>query len=336
MNDINEKPKKSGGEILGEKVAEVTTSRWENLSKGLVLRPMKMLVVEQTAPTPEEAKRVLEGISECGAAMAAEVENERLRGEFRTRMYRPEHPPPSFIDEFMQCNPAVEEAMQNLIFNPRFEDAVVRKSPAIVELSMTYGLSVDHKFSVMEEEDFLGFPRGSDPAHARYNLETDLAINLSLSEFLTAPMILDKFDNDHFQPSRAAFAKAQKIEAGVPIDTCGFSKEHGFSWNSNSVDALDAKARRFIVLHERMHLQFARLSPDQKIRAELRLNEMEKYIDNLDLKHAAEMKSKMAVSVAKVAKATSSRVEAPCKQCSRNNDIGSKKCWWCETSDPVC
>ncbi len=30
------------------------------------------------------------------------------------------------------------------------------------------------------------------------------------------------------------------------------------------------------------------------------------------------------------------RVEAPCKLCTRQNDIGSKKCWWCEVSDPVC
>ncbi len=28
-------------------------------------------------------------------------------------------------------------------------------------------------------------------------------------------------------------------------------------------------------------------------------------------------------------------VEKPCKQCSRNNTIGDRKCWWCECPNPT-
>lgn len=136
---------------------------------------------------------------------------------------------------------------------------------------------------------------------------------------------------------------------GFPIDAADFVvRAAGISMPLSEAAQLTLLQRQEMAEHERGHLRQANTwqldSSAMLALAQFELGMWEKLMtvsnDALDeivnetVKDTVESCQKAVSPDSTPTLKCPVRTEAPCKNCSRKNTVGDKKCWWCETSDP--
>ncbi len=298
MDDEHEKPKKSWSSILQEQIDRKNAELAFEVRMPIIVYDPGWLNISPSIPD-EDIKNAIVELQNIQKAREIIEEHERLHAE-AALMSRP-------------------KSMSNSLGTTPMSDAHRRFA---FENRLNF---VDVKLSKLEAEDFIGIPNP--------NLAKDYAINTAVLEYLELPippLFMDEMSlcSPSTQPSR-------RVKVPVRDD---------FAWNNNgkgrcqcgcgatapycSSSLRDASGYDDAGLPPTLHTAVTPVCTNEQCgkTAAAHLPGGYCFISRSDERFCPP----------KEVQVSTTRVEAPCKQCSRNNDIGSKKCWWCETPEPVC